>query len=119
MFDKERKMNERKSQWRDSRALVSSMQQLHARVQATDVSHRHLENPVSGYEESVYSDPISPDDHLLIEKEAFAEMEGGENPDCDRVTQAPTMGRISLQDLQRLAAGATSTDAEPKERRKQ
>ena len=112
-------MNERKTQWRDSRALAASMQQLHARVRATDVSHRHLENPVSGYEESVYSDPISPDDHLLIEKEAFAEMEGGENPDCDRVTQAPTMGRISLQDLQRIAAGATSMDAETKGIRKQ
>ena len=119
VFDTERKMNERKTQWRDSRALAASMQQLHARVQATDASHRHLESPVSGYEESVYSDPISRDDHLLIEKEAFAEMEGGENPDCDRVTQAPTMGRMSLQDLQRIAAGATSVDAEPKGIRKQ
>ena len=107
VFDTERKMNDRKNQWRDSRALASSLQQLHARVQATDASRRYLENPVLGYEESEFSDPISPADHSLIEKEAFDEMEGGEHPDCDRVTQTPTMRRISMQDLERIATGTT------------
>jgi len=111
VFDMERKMNDRKNQWRDSRALASSLQQLHARVQATDASRRYLENPVLGYEESEFSDPISPADHSLIEKEAFDEMEGGEHPDCDRVTQTPTMRRISMQELERIAAGTTFVGA--------
>ena len=100
-------MNDRKNQWRDSRALVSSLQQLHARVQPTDASRRYLENPVLGYEESEFSDPISPADHSLIDKEAFDEMEGGEHPDCDRVTQTLRMRRISVQDLERIAADTT------------
>ena len=58
-----------------------------------------------GYEESEFSDPTSPADHSLIEKEAFDEMEGGEHPDCDRVTQTPTMRRISMQELEQIAAG--------------
>ena len=107
VFDTERKMNERKKQWRDSRALAASLRQLHARVQATDESRRYLENPVLGYAESEFSDPISPADHALIEKEAFDEIEGGEHPDCDRVTQTPTMRRISMKDLERIAAGTT------------
>ena len=104
-------MNDRKNQWRDSRALASSLQQLHACVQTTDASRRYLENPIMGYEESGFSDLISPDDPSLIEKEAFDEMEGGEHPDCDRVTQTPEMRRISMQELERIAAGTTFVGA--------
>ena len=105
VFHTKQQMNDRKNQWRNSRAVASSLQKLHARVQATDASRLYLENPVLGYEESEFSDPISPADHSLIEKEAFDEMEGGGHPDCDRVTQTPTMRRISMQDLEGIAAG--------------
>ena len=101
----ERKMNERERLWRVSRVLRSAAQKPDApRVQQVDASQPNLESPVSGYEESDYSDPVTPEDHAFIEKEAFGAIEGGDEPDCDRVTQAPVMQRMSLQTLQLIGS---------------
>ena len=101
----ERKMNERERLWRVSRVLRSAAQKPDApRVQQVDASQPNLESPVSGYEESDYSDPVTPEDHAFIEKEAFGAIEGGDEPDCDRVTRAPVMQRMSLQNLQQIGS---------------
>ena len=98
-------MNERERLWRVSRVLRSAAQKLDAsRVQQVDASQPNLESTVSGYEESDYSDPVTPEDHAFIEKEAFGAIEGGDEPDCDRVTRAPVMQRMSLQNLQQIGS---------------
>ena len=69
-----------------------------------DVAQRFeaLESPVTGSEEeSSYEDPVSEAEHAYLQREAFDAVEDGGDAGCDRVSDAPAIRAISLDDLRR------------------
>ena len=66
------KMEKRLKEWRQSRSPTPAPQ-----VGKQDVTRLFLESPVEGLEESSYSDPVTPQQHSFIQREAFDAVEGG------------------------------------------
>ena len=69
-----------------------------------DVTRRFLESPVEGLEDSSYSDPVTPEEHAYIQREAFDAIDGGDDPDCGYIAKAPTLHPIHREELERLAS---------------
>ena len=91
----EKKLND----WRQSRSPTPAPQ-----AAKQDVTRRFLESPVDGLEDSSYSDPVTPEQHAYIQREAFDSIEDGHDPDCGYITETPTLQRISREELERLAS---------------
>ena len=105
---KKSKMDKKFNEWR-----MATSQTLAPQVAKQDVTRRFLESPVDGLEDSSYSDPVTPDEHSFIQREAFDETEDGDDPDCGYITDTPTLQRLSLEDLQRLASFRDLVPAPP------
>ena len=53
-------------------------------------------------EESSCEDPVSEAENAYLQREAFDAVEDGGDAGCDRVSDAPAVRAISLDDLRRM-----------------
>ena len=93
------KMEKKLNDWRKSKSPTPVPQ-----AAKQDVTRRFLESPVDGLEESSYSNPVTPEQHSFIQREAFDSIEDGHDPACGYITETPTLQRISREELERLAS---------------
>ena len=98
-MDTKRKMGERQAQWRRSRAARPP-----AKIPIVNIARPSLESPVVDLDEGSYDDPVTPEEQSYLQTHAFDAIEEGDDPDCNHVTENPTMGSLTREELRRLAS---------------
>lgn len=98
-MDTKRKLIDRYANWKKSKA-----KRLHERIAGVDASRSGLESPIDSLSETSFDDPVTPSEYESLWREGFDKVEGGDDPDCAHITNAPNMRSISVSDFQRLAS---------------